>query len=172
MILIARLRPNCVYSSATAHLLPRPSPFEPDCSSPTSTRPFRAQLLVSHPLCLFEHNHSSPASAKSLRARLLVSHLHQALSSPATCLLPNRVNPSATARLPPPPGPFEPGYLSPTQPCLFERNRSSPASTKSLRARLLVSRLHQTLSSPATCLPPNCVNSSATAHVPPPTRSL
>ena len=120
-----------VYSSTTTHLLPQPSPFEPDCSSPTSTRPFRARLLVSHPTV-------------SIRAQLLVSHLHQALLSPATCLPPNRVYSSTTARLPPPPDPFKPGYLSPTQPCLFEHNRSSPASTRPFRAWLLVS--HPTVS--------------------------
>ena len=156
--------------STRAQLLvshPPLGPFDPDCSSPTQ-------------LCLFEHNHPSPASTKSLRAQLLISHLHQALLSPATCLPPTmsiqaqplisclgQVPSSLIACLPPPPGPFEPGYLSPTQPCLFEHNRSSPASTRpfqawllvshptvSIRAQLLVSHLHQALSSPATCLPP------------------
>ena len=93
----------------------------------------------------------------SIRAQLLVSCLSQVPSSPATCLLPNCFNPSATACLLPPPGPFEPGYLSPTQPCLFEHNAHlppppspfepdclSPASTRPFQARLLVS--HPTVS--------------------------
>ena len=111
-----------VPSSPIARLPPPPGPFEPgylsptqpcqserNCSSPASTRPFRARLLVSHPTV-------------SIRAQPLVSRLHQVPSSPI-------------ARLPPPPDPFEPGYLSPTQPCQSERNCSCPTRSLCLLER-------------------------------------
>ena len=82
---------------------------------------------------------------------------------------PNRANSSTAAHVPSPPGPFEPDRSSPTQPCLFEHNHSSPASTASgpFQVQLLVSTqlcqfkrnclcptLHQVLSSPTARLRP------------------
>ena len=135
------LPPNRVYSSATACLPPPPDPFEPgylshtqpcqsehNCLSPASTRPFRAWLLVSHP-------------TMSIQAQPLISRLHQ-------------VPPSLIARLLPPPDPFKPGYLSPTQPCQSERNCLCPTP-------------HQVPSSLIARPQPNCVHLSATARVPP-----
>ena len=157
-----------VVSSPIARLLPPPSPFEPNRSPHIPTMSFRARPLVSHP-----HRVNSSATARvspsirtlrarllvsdptvSIRARPLVSRLHQALSSPAASLPPNRVNSSATARVPP------------STRSLRARLLVSD-STVSIRAQPLVSRLHQAFSSPATCLPSNRVNSSATAHLSP-----
>ena len=127
---VARLRPNRVHSSTTARLPLPPDPFEPgrlpptqprqfecNCLCPTSTAPSRARSLFSNP-------------TMSIRVQLLVSCIHQALSSAAACLPPNRVNPSATARSYPLPGLFRPDCPSPTQLHPFECNRSSPASTR------------------------------------------
>ena len=60
----------------------------------------------------------------SIRAQPLMSHLHHVLSNPITRPWPNHVCSSATAHLPLPSGPFEPGCLPPTQPCQFKRNCS------------------------------------------------
>ena len=106
----------------------QPCPFEHNCSSPTSTRPFRAQPLASHPTvsiraqtlmsyplpglfgpdCLsltqlhpFECNRSSPTSTRPFQAWLF-------------CLLPNCVDLSAIACLPPPPCQSEHNHLCPT----------------------------------------------------------
>ena len=98
-------------------------------------------------------------------------------------LRPNRVHSSTTARLLLPPDPFEPSRLPSTQPCQFERDclcltSTAPSRARSLfsnptmsiRAQLLVFRIHQALLSAAACLPPNRVNLSTTARVLPSTR--
>ena len=84
-----------------------------------------------------------------------MSHLHHALPSPIALLRPNHVHLSATARLPHPPGPFEPSRLPPTQPCQSERNRSCPT-------------LYQAFSGPIVRLRPNRIHSSVTTHHPHP----
>ena len=139
MLSRARSLVSCLHQvllSPIARLTSQPCPFEPDRSSPTPTVSIRAQLLVSHPPsgpfepdclsptqpCPFERDRSSPASTRPFRARPLLSH--PTVSIRAQLLVSH-----------PPLGPFEPDCSSLTQPCLFERNRSSPASTRLFRAR-------------------------------------
>ena len=81
------------------------------------TTMMKTMLLISNPTV-------------SIQAQPLISHFHQTPLSPATCLPLNRVNSSVTACVPPPPRPPEPDHSSPTQPCPFERNCLSPASTR------------------------------------------
>ena len=100
---------------------------------------------------------------QSIWAHPLVSHIHQALSSLATCLPPNCVNLSATARVPLPLHQFECNCSSPLHPitrlpippCQSEHNFLSPASTMFFCARLLISQSHR-------------VNLSAITHLLPP----
>ena len=120
----------------------QPCPSEPDRSSLTPTVDSDAQPLVSHlhhvlsspiarllpPPGSFEPDRLSLTPTVSVRAQPFVSHLHHVVSSTIARLRSNHVHLSATARLPPSSDPFEPDCSSPTQPCLFERNRSSPAS--------------------------------------------
>ena len=104
--------------SSNARLPPQLCLFEPECSSPTSTVPFRARTLVSHLDCAFP----SPNA-----------HLHVPLSP--------------SARLPPQPCLFEPERSSPTStvpfqrssPCPSEPERSSLTPTVPFRARTLIS---------------------------------
>ena len=101
---------------------------------------------------------------------------------PATCLPPNRVDSSATARVPPPLCPLEPDCSSPTStvslrtralvshpdrvhsslnarlpptPCSFQPERSFLTPIVSLQAQVLVSHLDHVYSSPNACLPPS-----------------
>ena len=136
---------------------------------------------------MFERNRSCLTlyqTFSGLIAHLRLSCVHS--SATAWCLLH-------------PPGPFEPNHLPSTRPCQFERNRpcstptvsnsnaiarllppprlfeadhSSPTSTESIRAQLLVSHLHHVLSSPIACLHPHHVNPSPTARLPPPPRQF
>ena len=104
-------------------------------------------------------------------------------------LRPNRVHSSATACLPLSTRFFQARSpvsdpLSLTQPCLFERNRSFPTSTRPFQARLLASQprpfehncscltLSQLFLGPIACLRPNHVHSSATACLPHPLHPL
>ena len=153
-------RPHC-HRAPITRLTLQPYPFGPDRSHPTPTMSIRAQPLMSH----LQHVFSSP-----------IAHL------PPNCIKTHILS-SPTTRLP-------------SKPYLFDRHCSSPASTGSFRAQslapypnyvlssmaarlpppimsirvqLLMSHLHCVLSSPITHLPPNRVNLSATAHVPPST---
>ena len=77
------------------------------------------------------------------------------LAKPGLCArVPQLCQFECNCSVPPPPGLFEPDHLSPTQ-------------LVSIQAQLIVSRLHQALSSLVVCLPPNCVHLSATARLPP-----
>ena len=120
-----------VLSSPIARLLPLPGSFEPDhlsltphCVSSSAT------ICVPPPPCCLEHDHlsliqpcpferncSSPTFIGPFRAWPPLSH--PTMSTRAQLLVSH-----------PPPGPFEPNCSSPTQPCLFEHNRSSPASAR------------------------------------------
>ena len=109
------------------------------------------------------------------------------LPSPLSSLLartPRAYPPRVRVRVPdliPVTKPVPEAWVSLRYPCPFERNRSSPASTRpfrarplvshptmSIRAQLLVSHLHHVLPSPIADLPPNRVHLSATVRVPPP----
>ena len=98
------LTPHCVSSSATVCVPPPPCHLEHNHSSPIQP-------------CPFECNRSSPAFIGPFRAWLPLSH--PTMSTRAQLLVSH-----------PPPGPFEPDCSSLTQLCLFERNRSSPASAR------------------------------------------
>ena len=138
--------------SPNAHFPPPPCLFECSRPSPTSNMSIRTQSFVIHlhhidlslnacfppPLCRLELSRLSPASVISIQA--------QSLFYPPLC------HPSANARVPPKPSPFERDPSSPTHTAAFHL---CPTFTVSSRARSVVSH-------------PYHVNSSATARLPPP----
>ena len=127
-------------------------PFERNCSSPASTRPFRARPLAFHPTVSIQsqppvfHSHrvnsnatarlqhpprffapdrSSPSPTVSIRASPTTSFRARLLVSH-----PHSINLSATTRVSLPPSQLEP-------------DSSSPASTASIRAQPPVSHSHR-----------------------------
>ena len=142
--------------------VPSPSPLP--CPLPDSNATLALILLMTITMCLCHHPCPLPLDNDD--------------EDDVARLQPNHVHSSTTTRLLLPPDPLESGRLPPTQPHQFKHDCSCPTSTvpsqaqslfsdptMSIQVQLLISCIHQALLSPATCLPPNHVNLSATTHI-------